>query len=169
MFICIFKDGKNFHFERKNHRMHSENFTLFLKKLLEESGTNLRDLERVYMTNLSGNQTGIRISITFAISMSVLNPKIKILHIDTLLFQSGGDDCISLMSINEKKTKYFFLLKNGNRMTFRNEIEAEEIDAYKKAFPTLAVRENLEDTNFLDNFRRLKNSFRNLDLENLEC
>ncbi|CAG8666986.1 10458_t:CDS:2, partial [Racocetra persica] len=94
---CVeyYKSRKNKTFDKKclanlsrdNFRQHTEKFFPALQKILSKNGYSLKDIGEIYFTDLPGSQTGQRISLAFVLALQVLNPRIKIYHLNSLLFQ----------------------------------------------------------------------------------
>src|SRR5688572_10811575 len=101
LFLALVKDGKTLSSrQKKNTRLHSENFLLNLQQLLTTTNHSLKEIQKVYFTSTPGGQTGIRVSLTFLATLQVLNPAIEFYHINTLLLQAGTDNCFSLLTID---------------------------------------------------------------------
>src|SRR6266511_5314756 len=86
--------------KKKNTRFHSKNFLSNLRQILEKNNHSLKEVSEIYFTSTPSGQTGIRVSLAFLSTLQVLNPKVKLYHIDVLLLQAGTDNCISLLTID---------------------------------------------------------------------
>src|SRR5215207_8145109 len=78
--------------QKENFRLHSENFLLYLQQILTKTNHSLKEIREIYFTSAPGGQTGIRISLAFIGTLQVLNPQIKLYHINTLLLQAGANN-----------------------------------------------------------------------------
>src|SRR5947209_87155 len=107
LFISICKESECLNsIKKKNPRLHSENFLSHLQQILENTNHSLKEISEIYFTSTPGGQTGIRVSLAFLATLQVLNPKIRFYHTDTLLLQAGADNCISLLTIDSRESKY---------------------------------------------------------------
>lgn len=69
-----------------------------IDEILKEIKISLQEIDEVMITNGPGSYTGVRVAITFAKTLSVLNPKIKIFAINSLLLQAGLKKAISIIT-----------------------------------------------------------------------
>lgn len=92
--------------QKKNPRLHSENFFLYLQQILTKNKASLPEIKIIYFTSTPGGQTGIRISLAFVVTFQVLNPQVKLYHINTLYLQAGNKNCLSLLTIDRRERKY---------------------------------------------------------------
>jgi tRNA A37 threonylcarbamoyladenosine modification protein TsaB len=151
-----------------NFRQHSENFLFFLQKILKKTKYSLADIEKIYFTSLPGSQTGYRISLTFGLTLQVLNPQVKLYHLNSLLFQVGESKAISLISVDQKKTKYHVSVYQETKCLLKPQvIESIKIIKIQKKFPNYLIYEdfclkagdsssqNSQPINFWFNFQRL--------------
>src|SRR5438876_1121154 len=92
--------------QKENKRLHSENFLTHLRQLLAKNNHSLKKIEKIYFTSTPGGQTGLRVALSFLATYQVLNPKVKLYHINTLLLQAGAENCLSLLTIDSRGSKY---------------------------------------------------------------
>src|SRR4051794_33145353 len=144
VFLALFKNKKCLEsICQDNFRQHSENFLLFLRKILKKTKYSLVDIEKVYFTSLPGSQTGYRISLAFGLTLQVLNPEVELYHLNSLLFQAGEGKAISLISIDLKKTKYHIAVYQKTKCLFEPQIvENIELVKIQKKFPNYLVYED---------------------------
>ncbi|CAH1756002.1 24909_t:CDS:1 [Entrophospora sp. SA101] len=187
LFIALLEDEKCLKSrQRVNFRQHSENFFPILKQVLAKTNHSLKEIEEVYFTNLPGSQTGHRISLTFVLTLQVLNPQIKVYHLNSLLFQAGKSRAISLISIDQKKTKYHCAVYQVTKCLVEpseidlNVSQNKELIQIQKQFSDYLIYEDFHqmlchDLNnlppkkirFLANFRQLFPYFQLLENEKL--
>ena len=143
-FIALLQDKKCLAIvNQDNFRQHSEKFFSALQQILTETGHPLKDIEEVYFTDLPGGQTGQRISLSFVLTLQVLNSRIKIYHLNSLLFQAGEDKAISLISIDLKKTKHYLAVYQKTKCIIEPRmIENEELTKTKKQFSNYIIYED---------------------------
>ena len=157
---------------QNNFRQHSENFLLFLQQTLKKTKYSLSDIEKIYFTSLPGSQTGYRISLAFGLTLQVLNPQVKLYHLNSLLFQVGKHKSISLISVGLKKTKYHVAVYQKTKCLFEPQVvESIELIKIQKKFPDYLVYEDFclkvnnipnqipQLIDFLLNFQKLLPSF----------
>ena len=146
--------------QKENSRQHSENFLNHLQQTLVKTNHNLKEIKEVYFTSQPSGQTGLRVSLAFLATCQVLNPQIKIYHLDTLLLQAGIDNCISLLTINSQGNKYHISVYQNKKCLLTSQIiYQEKLEKIKKTFTNFSVLKDFEGVNFLTNFQKLKNDF----------
>jgi tRNA threonylcarbamoyladenosine biosynthesis protein TsaB len=170
LFLSLLEDKKCLISEQKeNFRQHSENFFPLLRQTLAKNGCSLQDIEEVYFTSSPGSQTGHRISLAFGLTFQILNPKVRIYHLNSLFFQAAKDKTISLISIDQKKTKYrCAVYQDAQCLVEPRAIKKLEISQIQKQFPNYHIYEDFyqknnskldnsspKKINFLANFRQL--------------
>lgn len=69
-----------------------------IDEILKKINISLKEINEVMITNGPGSYTGVRVAITFAKTLSVLNPRIKIFTINSLLLQAGLKKAISILT-----------------------------------------------------------------------
>jgi tRNA threonylcarbamoyladenosine biosynthesis protein TsaB len=181
IFLALLKNGKCLKsFCQDNFQQHSENFLLILQQTLKKTKYSLSDIEKVYFTSLPGSQTGYRISLAFGLTLQILNPQVKLYHLNSLLFQAGKDQAISLISVDLKKTKYHIAVCQRTKCLFEPQIIGNaELVKIQKKFPNHFIYEdfclkvnnnsqNPQPINFLLNFRKLLPFFQLFECQMIE-
>ena len=181
IFLALLKNGKCLEsFCQDNFQQHSENFSLVLQRILKKTKYSLSDIEKIYFTSLPGSQTGYRISLAFGLTLQVLNPGVKLYSLNSLLFQAGKNQGVSLISANLKKTKYHVAVFQKTKCLLEPQIiESTELAKIQKKFPNYFIYEdfclkannnsqNSQPINFLLNFRKLLPFFQLFDPEMIE-
>ena len=150
--------------QKENARLHSENFLFHLRQILENTNHSLHEISEIYFTSTPGGQTGIRVSLAFLATLQVLNPKIRFYHTDTLLLQAGADNCISLLTIDSRGSKYHAaVFQNKKHLLETQIISKEELEKIVKKFPDFSCKKDCQNLDFLTNFQELKNEFKLLE------
>lgn len=186
LFITLWQEKKCLaSISKDSFRQHSENFFPILQQILVETSYSLKDIREVYFTDLPGSQTGQRISLAFVLTLQVLNPQIKIYHLNSLLFQAEESKAISLISIDLKKTKYQIAVYQKTKCLVEPQmIENKELTKIKKQFSNYALYEDFyqimdpeagqkntnlnqitQPINFLANFQKLLSQFQLLEVK----
>jgi tRNA A37 threonylcarbamoyladenosine modification protein TsaB len=146
--------------QKENVRQHSENFLTHLQKILVKSNHALKEIEKIYFTSQPSGQTGLRVSLAFLSTCQVLNPKIKIYHLNTLLLQAGLGNVISLLTINSQGNKYHVTVYQNKKCLLVSQVVGqEELEKIKNKFPDFLILKDFQEINFLENFQILKNDF----------
>jgi tRNA threonylcarbamoyladenosine biosynthesis protein TsaB len=161
LFLALWKDDKLLvSTQKENTRLHSENFLSHLRQILGKTGYSLKEIKEIYFTSSPGGQTGIRVSLTFLATCQVLNPKIKIYHLNTLLLQAGADKCISLLTIDNQATKYHIAVYQNKECLLADQIVRQEsLEKIIERFPDFLVLKDFQGIDFLTNFQKLKGEF----------
>jgi tRNA A37 threonylcarbamoyladenosine modification protein TsaB len=153
--------------QKDNARLHSENFLSHLQKILESTNHSLKEISEIYFTSTPGGQTGTRVSLAFLATLQVLNTKIKFYHIDTLLLQAGTDNCISLLTIDSRESKYHVAVYQNKKCSLETQIICkEDLASLIEKFPNFLFRKDFQEVDFLTNFQKLKSYF--VLLKNIE-
>jgi len=146
--------------QKENARQHSENFLTYLQKILVKTNHNLKKIKEFYFTSQPSGQTGLRVSLAFLATCQVLNPQIKIYHLNTLLLQAGTGNFISLLTINSQGSKYHMAVYRNKECLLTSQIVyQEELKKIKEKFPNFLTLKDFERIDFLTNFQKLKNKF----------
>ena len=149
--------------QKENARLHSENFLIHLKKILEKCHFALSELNRIYFTSVPGGHTGLRVSLAFLSTLQVLNPQIEIYQINTLLLQSGDENCLSLLTIDSQENKYHAAVCNQKKFLLSPHlIFKENLAKLKAEFSNLPILKDFYQVDFLQNFQKLKKDFKRL-------
>src|SRR6185312_2340540 len=150
--------------QKENKRLHSENFLSHLRQILEKNNRSLKEISEVYFTSTPSGQTGLRVGLAFISTLQVLNPKVKLYHIDTLLLQAGTANCISLLTIDSRGSKYHAaVFQKKKRLLETQIISKEELTKILEKFPDFSLQRDCEDIDFLTNFQELKSNFARLN------
>jgi len=146
--------------QKENKRLHSENFLSHLQQILEKNNRSLKEISEIYFTSTPSGQTGLRVSLAFISTLQVLNPKVGLYHIDTLLLQAGTANCVSLMTIDSQSSKYYVAVFQSKKCLLSSQIvRAEELEKIIKKFPNFSCQKDFQNIDFLTNFQKLKNDF----------
>jgi tRNA threonylcarbamoyladenosine biosynthesis protein TsaB len=131
-----------------------------LRQILEKNNHSLKDVNEVYFASQPSAQTGLRVSLAFLATLQVLNPQIKIYHINTLLLQAGENDCLSLLTIDSRASKYHVAVyQNKNCLLTSQIIRQEELKKIMEIFPNFLILKDFQGVDFLTNFQKLKGDF----------
>ena len=182
LFIALLENEKCLKsIQRTSFRQHSENFFPILRRILAKTNHSLKEIREIYFTSLPGSQTGYRISLAFVLTLQALNPRIKIYHLNSLLFQAGKKKALSLISIDQKKTKYHIAVYRATKCliepkVFDLNIDRQGLAKIQKQFSGYFVYEDfhqkysqglvnlsLKKIRFLTNFRQLLPYFQLLE------
>ena len=161
LFLALWKDNECLiSIQKENKRLHSENFLPHLKQICEKVNLSLKEIEEIYFTSQPSGQTGLRISLTFLTTYQVLNPKVKLYHINTLLLQAGENNCLSLLTIDSRESKHYLAIYQNKKCLLETKIvKQEDQEKLTKKFPNFLILKNFRGINFLTNFQKLKNDF----------
>lgn len=86
-----------------------------INKLLIEVKISLKEIDQVIITIGPGSFTGVRVGISFVKTLSVLNPKVKVFTINTLLLQAGLRKAISVFTGYNQKS-YLAVYNQGKEI-----------------------------------------------------
>src|SRR3954451_1929562 len=146
--------------QKKNIRLHSENFLLHLQHILAKTNHFLKEIKEIYFTLVPGGQTGIRISLAFVTALQVLNPQIKLYHINTLLLQAGTNNCLSLLTIDRRESKLYGAVYQKKNCLLETQVFLQsDLKKLAEQFPDFLILKDFQEIDFLTNFQKLKNKF----------
>jgi len=146
--------------QKENFRQHSESFFPYLRQVLEKAGFSLSDIQEVYYTSSFGSQTGLRISLSFVLTLQFLNSFVRFYHLDNLLFQVGQKKAISLIGIDLKKTKYYCAVYQNVKCLLEPQIITKnQLPQLKDKFPRFPIYKDFQGVDFLTNFQQLLSFF----------
>jgi len=161
LFLALIKNNQCLvSIQKKNVRLHSENFLLHLRQILAKTNCSLKEINEIYFTSAPGGQTGIRISLAFAGTLQVLSPQIRLYHINTLLLQAGTNNCLSLLTIDRCESKLYGAAYQKKKCLLETQIILQK-DLRKLAtqFPNFLILKDFQNLDFLTNFQKLKSEF----------
>lgn len=126
-----------------------------INEILNKANISLKDIEEVTITNGPGSYTGIRVAITFVKTLLVLNPKIKVYVINSLLLQAGLKKTISIISGYNNKS--YLAVYNKGKEIIKTQLVTE--DAKK------GIINDLHDYNVVNDFQNIDIVVNFLDLQ----
>lgn len=164
LFLVVFQNKKPLSIiQKSNRRLHSENFSFYLEQILKENKIFLKDIKKVYFTSNPSGQTGLRVSLAFILALQTLNPKLQIYYINSLLFQVGKEKAISLLTIDNKGSKYHAAVYQNKKCLMESQaINQEQLELLKKQFPNFPIFCDFNQVNLLQNFHYLEKCFQKL-------
>src|SRR4051812_27581783 len=162
LFLALLENDKCLvSIQKENTRRHSENFLTHLQQILAKTNHVLKEIKEIYFTSQPSGQTGLRVSLAFSATCQVLNPQIKIYHLNTLLLQAGTGNFISLLTINSQGSKYYVTVYQNKKCLLASQIVYQEgLKEIEKKFPNFLTLKDFEGIDFLTNFQKLKSDFR---------
>ncbi|WNE41054.1 MAG: tRNA N6-adenosine threonylcarbamoyltransferase, mitochondrial [Mycoplasmataceae bacterium] len=172
LFLALWKDSECLiKVQKRNFRQHSENFLTNLQQSLNQINHNLKDISEIYFTSQPSGQTGIRVALSFLATLQVVNPWIKIYHIDTLLLQSGTENCISLLTIDSQGNKFHLAVYQNKKCLLKNKIiNKKELSEVEEKFSDFVILKDCSEIDFFTNFQKLQNYFIPLKkIETINC
>lgn len=122
-----------------------------IDEILKKLNLSLKEINEVTITNGPGSYTGIRVAITFAKTLAVLNPKIKIFVINSLLLQAGLKKVISVISgYNEKS--YLAVYDQGKEIITTQLVSEDAKKGIINDLQGYQVVSDFEDVDIIANF-----------------
>jgi len=162
LFLALWEDDKLLaSIQKENTRQHSENFLIHLQQILGKTKRNLKEIKKIYFTSTPSGQTGIRVALAFSATLQILNPEVELYHINTLLLQAGTENCISLLTIDSRGSKYHAAVSQNKKCLLETQIILQEnLEKITKKFPGFVLKKDCQEIDFLTNFQELKNEFK---------
>lgn len=164
LFLALAEEGRLLEkIEEWGEGLHGEVFFTRLSVLLSRTKKELAELERVYFTSGPGKQSGIRISLSFVLGLSILNPRIAFYHLNTLQLQAGQENCLSALSLDKKKTKmYLAVYEKQEAKTEQLVVGEEEIRLLREKHPSFVLLSDFEGIDFWERMVTQKEQFHRL-------
>lgn len=161
LFLALWEDDKCLiSIQKENKRLHSENFLPYLQQICEKTNRSLKEINRIYFTSQPSGQTGLRISLAFLATYQILNPRVKLYHINTLLLQSGNKNCLSLLTIDIQESKHHLAVYQNKKCLLETQIVKQgELEKITRKFPNFLILKDFRGVDFLTNFQKLINDF----------
>ncbi|CAG8708141.1 7855_t:CDS:1, partial [Scutellospora calospora] len=158
LFLALWENDKCLaSIQKENPRQHSENFLAHLWQICEKTNHKLREINEIYFTSQPSGQTGLRVSLAFLSTLQILNPKIKVYYISTLLLQAGTKNCLSLLTIDSRGSKYHVAVYQNKKCLLTSQIvRQEELAKIGEKFPDFLILKDLRGVDFFTNFQKLK-------------
>jgi tRNA A37 threonylcarbamoyladenosine modification protein TsaB len=131
-----------------------------LQQICEKVNCSLKEIEEIYFTSQPSGQTGLRISLAFLATYQILNPQVKLYHINTLLLQAGDKNCLSLLTIDSRESKHYLAVYQNKKCLLETQIiQQKDLEKLSKNFPDFLILKDFQSIDFLTNFQKLKNYF----------
>lgn len=139
-----------------------------INNLLIKVKISLKQIDQVIVTIGPGSYTGIRVGISFVKTLAVLNPKLKVFTINTLLLQAGLKKVISVLTGYNQKS-YLAVYNQGKTIIapqLVTETAKQGIINDLKGFELLT---DFKTINIIDNFLLLTSKLKEINqLEELK-
>lgn len=129
-----------------------------IKELLSKNKISIKDIKNVYITKGPGSYTGVRIALTMARTLKTLDDKYQIYTIDSLLYQAGKKNVISVLDARGKKV-YVGVYENGHIIQEPEIIETSKLVDVEEKYDGYEIKQDYQDMNFEKNFLELKDEF----------
>ncbi|WHQ37540.1 tRNA (adenosine(37)-N6)-threonylcarbamoyltransferase complex dimerization subunit type 1 TsaB [Spiroplasma sp. SV19] len=150
------------HVHQNNARRHTEETLPVINELLAKYHFKLKDVNHFYLTAGPGSYTGIRVPMTIVKTIKIINPTVQVSIINTLLYQAGLDNVVSILDARGGQ-RYFAVLSNGQEIIPSQVIDYETCLEISKQFPGYQFRSDLQEIDLCQNYQALKNHFHLVD------
>jgi len=102
----------------------------------------------------------LRVSLTFLITLQTLNPQIKLYQINTLQLQAGKENCLSLLTLDKRETKYYVAVYSQQRCLLAPQLVLKEkLTGLMEQFKGFLVRKDFRETDLVNQFQVLRSEF----------
>jgi len=102
----------------------------YLKDCLDKLNLTLTEIDEIYVTCGPGSYTGVRISLTFAKVMKVINEKVKVYTIPSLLALLSDADGKYISLIDARNSAFFALTFDGTNYSDFQRMELNTVKEY---------------------------------------
>jgi tRNA threonylcarbamoyladenosine biosynthesis protein TsaB len=140
----------------------SDVFTEKLESFLKTCDIKTSDLGELYITNGPGSFTGVRVAVTFAKTLKVINPSLVVKSISSLLFQAGIGASISYIDARGGNT-YFAVYNEGQAIICDQVLDQVSAVAIANEFDDYLSYYDLHSFDFEKNFIDLIPFFKEIE------
>ncbi len=145
-------------------RKHTEQTIEKIEELFQKNNINWNLIKNIYTTSGPGSYTGVRVGLTIAKTIKIINKSINIYEINSLYFQAGLNNVVSLL--DAKSNKYYSCtFENGKKISdisLKDVNKIENINNHKKIV-------DYKNIDYIKNFLDLKNKFNKInDINNFK-
>ena len=82
-------------------------------------------------------------------TLQVLNPQIKLYHINTLFLQAGTNSCLSLLTIDRRESKYYGAVYQQKKYLLETQIiPKNDLKKLKEQFTNFLVLKDFQNIDF---------------------
>ncbi|HBD05856.1 MAG TPA: tRNA (adenosine(37)-N6)-threonylcarbamoyltransferase complex dimerization subunit type 1 TsaB [Firmicutes bacterium] len=129
----------------------------YLKDLLDNLNLTLSEIDEIYVTCGPGSYTGVRISLTFAKVMKVINEKIKVYTIPSLTALLSGAKEKSISLIDARNSAFFALTFDGTNYSEFQRMELSSVKEYiNQGYKPVIYEDDEESLNKLSGYDVIK-------------
>lgn len=137
---------------------HTEQTMEKINIMFKKNGIKWNDILAIYTTSGPGSYTGVRVGLTIAKTIKIINQQIKVYVINSLLYQIGNLSGISALDARNNQS-YIANFKICKQIGDVQIVNNDEIDKSK------LVVLNYNKINYVNNFLILKNYF--IEIKNI--
>ncbi|WP_338969935.1 tRNA (adenosine(37)-N6)-threonylcarbamoyltransferase complex dimerization subunit type 1 TsaB [Spiroplasma endosymbiont of Labia minor] len=137
----------------------ADEFLPVIDKILVNNNLSLKDINVIYTLIGPGSYMGIRVGITFAKTLLLLNENLKVFAIDSLAFQGNSQDkTISLLDARGNKT-YLAIYNDGTEIIPKQVIPNDLLNDFFDKFKDYHILKDNIDLDYPEVFLKLKSQF----------
>lgn len=129
-----------------------------LTNFLAKNKLSINDIQNFYVTKGPGSYTGVRVGLTIVKTLQTLNHNYNIFVINSLLFQAGIDQTISLLDARGDKS-YLGIYNQGSTLVEEQVVLNSELDLSIAKYPDFAIKKDYLELDCVKNFLELKKHF----------
>lgn len=143
------------HITIDGNRKHTEQTIEEISKLLNKNNLKLKDINNFYTTYGPGSYTGVRVGLTIVKTIKIINPKVKVFVINSLLFQAGSDHLLSML---DARSNRFYVAECKNKKIIS---KIKILDCNDKNILESKLKKiiNYKNINYLKKFNVLQKTF----------
>lgn len=150
LLVYIKSDNKEFKYFEKSQNNQAEMFNGIVKQGLDELKLELKDINNLYVAVGPGSYTGVRIGITFAKVLNILNKELKVLPFNSLMLYTTINEGVAYR--DAKSNKLYCLKSNKMQVIEQALINVSDKDFYTKNLPEF---EEIDLDSFVTNIDKL--------------
>lgn len=130
-----------------------------INKLLKEVKLTLKQIDEVIVTIGPGSYTGVRVGISFVKTLAVLNPKLKVFTINTLLLQAGLKKAVSVITGYSQKS-FLAVYDQGKEIIAPQLVSETAKQGIINDLADFILLTDFKTSNIIDNFLRLNSKLK---------
>ena len=160
LLIILNSSNRVVYSQKLNHaRAHTDLTIPTIQTALKKVDKKLADVQAVYLLDGPGLYTGIRVAVTFAKTLALINSQVCLYKLNSLLFQAGRDNAV-VMRVADRTNFYLAVYEAGEELIppqlIPQDIWKEVVSLFLSK--NFVVRDNY-DFNFVQHFQSLQDCF----------
>lgn len=138
-----------------NHHQHTSSAVNSVDNMLKKHKWDWFDINELYISIGPGSYVGIRVSLTMAKTMKIINDKLEVYFTNSLLLQVGNDSAVSII---DAKTNYYYVAvyDKAKNLVLEQAVDKDTLLHIKRQWKHFKVIEDYHQVDLVKNFLQIK-------------